>query len=87
MHTLAYGLQNFYVYCGCAAVVAIIFEFIIAYNSVCALPDCKVEGGVSRDPGHDGSGIEREYRWIGADVVRVKDLREFQRREDGIWQV
>lgn len=87
MHALAYGLQHLYVYCGCATVVTIIFEFFVAGNSVCSLLSCEIEGSMSCDAGHNRPGIEGEYRWISIDIIVVKDFRVFQRRKNGPRQV
>lgn len=83
VHALADSLQDFDVYCCGAAVIPVILELFVADNSVLPFLGCKSERCSPGDSWNDGAGIERQYRGVCVDIVRVEDFGEVKGWEEG----
>ena len=65
------------------AVVSVILEFVVTSNAFRTLEGCKDKGRLNGDARDNRADVERKYRSIRIDFIRVEDRGIFWRGEDG----
>jgi hypothetical protein len=80
VHPPADGLQDFDIERGGAAVVPVVLQLDLPVG-VGAL-----DRDLARDAGHEGADVVGQDARVDIDVVRVQDLGEDERGDDGLWE-
>ena len=84
MHTFANRLKNLHIYSRRTSIIPIILILTITQHPMRPLIRRQRQCRLLRHPRHDRTDIQRLYRAVDVDVVRVQDFREAEGREDGV---